>query len=176
MLLGPSRVSHARSRCQIRVSVENILLILLRNPHVDRHDPVDPADPAPFAARPRTLTASHLGVPTTLDPTEVPAITAPKGKPRVGPRTRLPDRPVTSRSRPSHYARRKQQSAKLAQITTRSCCKDGSSRVMSLQKRSSARSPRLRNRRHNEPPRRSIIGRRRSVWRRLRLHTRAEGL
>jgi hypothetical protein len=28
------------------VSVEKILLILLRNPHVDRHDPVDPADPA----------------------------------------------------------------------------------------------------------------------------------
>ena len=96
MLLGPSRVSHARSRCQIRVSVENILLILLRNPHVDRHDPADPAHPAPAVARPRTLTASRLRVPTTLDATELPAITAPEGKPRVGLRIRLPDRTVTA--------------------------------------------------------------------------------
>jgi hypothetical protein len=105
--------------------------------HVDRHDPADPADPAAFAARPRTLTASRLRVPTTLDPAELPAIAAPEGKPRVGLRIRLPDRTVTAEI----AAKSLQQSEKPAQITTRSCCKDGSSRVMSLQKRSSARSP-----------------------------------
>jgi hypothetical protein len=92
----PSRVSHGCSPCVIRVSVKNILLILLRNPHVDRYDPVDPAHPAAAAAHPRTLTAAPLKVTTTLDATELPAITVREGKPRVGPRIRLPDRAATA--------------------------------------------------------------------------------
>jgi hypothetical protein len=92
----PSRVSHACSLCEIRVSVGNILLILLRNSRVGKYDHADPADPAPAAARRRMLAASRLRVPTTLDATELPAITAPEGTPRVGLRIRLPDRTVTA--------------------------------------------------------------------------------
>ena len=85
----PSRVSHVCSLCEIRVRVKNILLILLRNTHVGRYDPADPAHPAPAAAHPGTLTAARLKITTALDATELLAITAPEGKPRV-------DRAVTA--------------------------------------------------------------------------------
>jgi hypothetical protein len=85
----------AGERSVIDTDRENILLILLRNPHVDRYDPADPAHPAAAAARRRMLTPSRLRVPTTLD-TALPAITAPEGTPRVGLRIRLSDRAVTA--------------------------------------------------------------------------------
>jgi hypothetical protein len=48
--------------------------------------------------RPRTLTASRLKVSTTLDATELLAITAPEGKPCVSLRIRPSDRTVTAES------------------------------------------------------------------------------
>jgi len=124
MLLRPSRVSHVFSPCEIRVSLENILLILLRNPHVDRQDPVDPADPAgsPRLADIRSTAIREAGA------DHIALV--------------LRKRPVAG------------DVIAEAELSAQPAAKPAP----------------------NEPPRRSIIGRRRSVWRRLRLHTRAEDL
>jgi hypothetical protein len=131
------------------VSVGNILLILLRNTHVDRCDPAYPAHPAPAAARPGTLTASRLRVLSTLDATEVPAITPPEGKPRVGLRIRLPDRAV--------IAEIAAKSLRKAQTAVRDAGADNNAFVLQgrlvaadvIQKRSSARSLSRRSDCHN---------------------------
>jgi hypothetical protein len=63
------------------------------------HDGRDAAKPDPRAGTlslPGTLTASRLKVTTMLNATELLAIAAPEGKPRITLRIRLPGRTVTA--------------------------------------------------------------------------------
>jgi hypothetical protein len=57
--------------------------------------PLATSNTEPSPPRPGTISAKHLKVTTMLDATDLLAITAPEGKPRVSLRIRLPDRTFT---------------------------------------------------------------------------------
>jgi hypothetical protein len=131
----------------------------------------------PTLSLPGTLTAARLKVALTLNAAELNTVKMPEGKPRLTLRICLPDRTLSAEIATKSRAKRGERSAKPVPTISRSCRRAASSPVIVCPRPDFPRSRRRQSRRRDQKPRRSIMGRQRSVWRSRRLlHTRAEDL